>query len=356
MNKNKLIILFVITLVVIIAATISAKLKAPQVSLEKELLFPDFETHINNVNSITIQDHNNSVKLELRENNWVVTNLDGYPALITKVRAALIGLSQLLIVDKKTSDPELYGELGVENIDVADSDSLLLNVIEKSGLAPIKLIIGHPRQSASNQPGIYVRLSDSSQALLVEGRLDISANPVDWINRELFDIPPQAIKRATIVTADGGEFDIHKDKKEQVDFEASDPEFGKQSSAKILINRIATGLEKMRADGVSSAGNFTFAENTINTTYETFDGIIVKVKMEQVDKKFYANFEFAYQLPEDQEVPVTTDDKTSEPSAQQLVEQMNTSLSPWVYQIPDFKYEAMTTTPENIQQLFKVPE
>ncbi len=356
MNKNKLLILFVITLVVIIAATISAKLKAPQVSLEKQLLFPDFETHINNVNSITIQDHNTSVKLELRDNNWVVSNMDGYPALFNRVRAALIGLSQLLVVDKKTTDPELYSELGVENIDVADSGSMLMNIIEKSGQSPVSLIVGHPRQSASNKPGIYVRLSDSDQALLVEGRLDISANPVDWINRELFDIPPQAIKRVTIVATDGSEFSIYKDKEEQADFTASDPNINKQSSAKIIINRIATGLEKMRADGVNSAGNFTFAENTIKTTYETFDGIIIKVKLEQVDKKFYANFEFAYQPPESADVPVTDKGENSEPSPQQLVEQMNSSLSSWVYQIPDYKFEAMTSTPENIQELFKNTE
>lgn len=350
MNKRKLLILFIITLVVIVTAAITAKLRAPQVSLEKQVLFPDFDTHINQVHAITIQGNQKIANLELKGKQWVVTNMDNYPALFNRVRAALIGLSELAIVDKKTTNPDLYHELGVEDPDTKGADSVLFTVNENSGKDTVKLIVGHKRQSASDKPGIYVRLADSKQALLVEGKLDISADPVDWINRKLLNMDHSQIKQVTILSPDGKEFTIKKDKKEQTEFTADNSDVNKESAAKIIISRIGTGLEEIRADGVMSTDNFTFPENSFTTTYKTFDGMVVKVKLTQKDKKSYAHFAFSYE-PDSTTKPAKPAANANEPTPDALAAQMNTALSGWVYQIPDFKFEAMTSTPESVKQL-----
>src|SRR5690554_4141837 len=104
MKNKKLFILAIITLVVILAAGIAAQMRAPQTTVEKELLFPQLAGQINAVNSVTIQSHDGTVSLKQNNGQWVLESSDNYPALFNKIRAMLINLAELRIAEQKTSN------------------------------------------------------------------------------------------------------------------------------------------------------------------------------------------------------------------------------------------------------------
>ncbi len=370
MKNRKLFILAMITLVVIIAAGITAKMRAPQTRVEKELLFPALAEQINAVNAVTIQSHKNTVTLKQHNGQWVLESADNYPALFNKIRATVLSLSELRIAEEKTSNPELYKRLAVEGPE-HEGRSLLITVKDKADQTLASLIVGDPRQSSGSKPGMYVRRPDGQQALLAEGSLQISANQVDWFERSLFNIPPEAVQSVKISYPDGKEIEIYKDTKEEPDFKTRGMNIENESAAKIILKRMSTGLEEMSVDGVLSAQNFTFPENTIITTVQSFDGLQVTVKLAKVEDKAYAYFTFAANpLSPEEQLPDTetsadtestdtaapagaTTAENQQPSPEEIVRMTNEAVGAWVYQIPDFKYEAMTKNPEDLKNPFQ---
>lgn len=355
MKNKKLLILFLITIAVIITAGITARLRAPQSNLEKELLFPNLADKINNIGKVIIKGNRNTVELQEQNNKWTVTKLDNYPANFNKVRAAIINMSQFKIVDEKTDNPDFYSRLGVDNPSSSDSSSLLVTLFNNSNQELVSVIIGQQRQSSSSKPGLYIRKPDQKQALLIEGGLDISANSIDWINRDLMHIPSAQVKNITIQYPDGKIFEINKETKDQPDFNIKGTSGEMPSASKIIINRMATGLEELRADGVKSVNNFTFPDDSITTTVTTFNGMVVTARLAQQSGHTYAHFSFSAAADVTGAMNVqdgSAGGNTDSVNPEELLQKLS-ALSEWVYQIRDFKYEALTSDPESIKNLLQ---
>lgn len=359
MKNRKLIILFLITLAVILAAGITAKIRAPQKSLEKTALFPDLVNHINDVSRIVIKGYDKTVELKQNDKDWVITSSDNYPALFNKVRAVVINMADLKIVDKKTDNPELYSRLGVEGPDVKDTSSLLITLYDNENQIPASLIVGQPRQSSSSQPGLYVRKPDEKTALLVEGTIDITADQKGWFQQSLFDIPKDRVKAVKILFADGSDYEIFKENPAQADFQipGQKEDTSGKSATSIILNRLANGLQEMRADDVKAAENFSFPDDTITTTVTTFDGLVITARLASVNDMTFANFTFNTDPELASRNTGTDNTKTETPSQKsnisEVAQSMNDAMANWVYQIPDYKYEALTTSPDSIKKLMK---
>jgi hypothetical protein len=361
MKNRKLLILSLVTIIVILAASITAKWHAPETTITKEILFPELESRINDIAAITIKGSKNTVDLKQQDELWVLASSDNYPALVNKVRATVINMAELKLLEEKTGNPDMYPRLGVEDPDSNDATSVLVTLKTGTGEKAASIIAGKPRQSAGSKPGLYVRLPDQTNALLVEGMLDVSANDADWFERNLFDIPSGFIKNVAIQYADGNNFEIYKEFKEQPDFQTRGIPI-ESSAVKIILTRIGRSMEEMRADGVKGLGSFSFPEETVTTTATTFDGLIITAKVTKVDNKAYAHFTFAVDPSaqnEENKTAEASEDTTDtlagltadfKPDPVQEAKYLTETLSPWVYQIPDFKYEALTSNPGNLKR------
>ncbi len=348
-NKN-LLILCAITLLVILAAVISSKLHAPSKSVEKVKLFPELANRINDVSRVIVQGNAHTVSLQKKDNQWYLSSADDYPASFEKVRQTVINISLFRLEEEKTDNPEFYARLGVEDPDKEGASSLLVTLSDPANGTLASIIVGNKRQSSSNRPGLYVRKQNESRSLLVEGMLEVSDDDADWFDRQLFDIPAEEIKNVTIQYADGISFKIFRNARGQIDFDIRGRD-KVPSASKIVVNRIATGLEEMRADGVRAAENFNFIpEETVKTTAITFDGLVIESRLAKTDEGTFGQFtarfdESANSEPED-------DGKDVSAGVRDYAQNLNDKLSGWVYRIPEFKYEALTT---NIDDLMRFP-
>lgn len=342
MKKSRLLILAILTVAVAVAAGITAKLRAPKVNVSKELLFPVLAERINDVSRIKIQGDRRFVELEKSGDNWVIVNADNYPALFNKVRQTVISLSQLRVLEKKTENPEFYDRLGVENPLSEDTPALLLTLEDTAGKELASLIVGKPRQSSGSNPGLYVRRPEQPHALLVEGRLDLSAEKRDWFDQNLINIPSGRVSKIRIQHPGNDTVSMYKTGRQQPDFELEGTSANEKSVTRILLNRIATGLEELRADDVRAADKFKFPEDTTVTTVTTFDGLIVNVRLAEVDDSHYARFSFSTKGNTEPESGVVGESR-----------HLNERLSDWVYVIPEFKFDDLTMSMQDINKPFQ---
>ncbi len=340
MKGQKLWVFSTITIIVIIAAALFANYRAPQTEIVEEILFPGLADKINDVARLEISSNDeHEVILQKQDGQWLLESADNYPAIVDKIKNTVVSLAELKILATKTDNPKLYPELGVEGPDVKNTSSLLLTLKDKSGNELASLIIGKPRKSSAGQirPNLYVRKPDAKNALLVEGYLQVKAENSDWYERNIMHIPATRIQEIHILKPAGNQLQLGKTAIGETDFSMTE---GNTSAPSVLLNKLATFFEDMRADGVHAVDNFEFPEaTTTTTTFKTFNGLLITVKSTDQDGKAFAHFSFTTAAP----LAETTDEKpdTGKISVEEESRLWNGFLSNWVYEIPDFKFETL---------------
>lgn len=339
MFKNKLIVMSLITVCVIIAATIFVKLRAPQSEKDKPPFFPELSEKIASVNHISIRGYADSINLSRINDTWFIDEFDAYPALPEKVKSAVLGVADLKINAAKTSLPRLYHRLGVEGPDVEDTTSLLLSLEDAEKNKLVDVIIGKPRRSSASQssPGLYIRNIDNEQSYLVDGVMDISAVKTDWIERTIFDIPAEAIKSVHIAHADGDTFTLFKNEKGQGQFELQDLPPGKKLASELIIKRFGSILSDMQISGARSQAKVQPQGKIIHAKVVTFEGIIANITAFEVDDIAYASFEFRY----DDSLLINDEAKNKVEDVKAFIANLNARTLNWWFEIPGFKYDIL---------------
>jgi hypothetical protein len=90
----------------------------------------------------------------------------------SRLRGLLAGLTELRLTEQRTSDPAMFGRLGVDDPNSATSTANLLRVLDASQKPVLSVIVGHRRvRSQANAPEeVYVRRPDENRSWLAEGK------------------------------------------------------------------------------------------------------------------------------------------------------------------------------------------
>lgn len=372
MKKSTFLTLTVVTVVVIIAAAIIVYQRAPQTELDKAILFPELMPNINDVARVEVRTRNAGVTLTQQGDGWVIENSGGYPALFEKVKASIVGMAQLRVLEGKTRNPSLYSRLGVKDVDDEDSKSILITLKDREGKIMGSIIVGKDRltRTGTGPPALYVRKADTPQALLVEGDLDIDATVTSWLNPDIVDIASGRVREVTVEHPDGNQVTISRASTDEKDYTLTDIPDGMKLKSQVALNSLATALEEFRLDDVDARSNLPPASESVVTTVMTFDGFIATITTRDVDTKSYSTFEFAFDesaVPaiEADDVPASEGDISAAPKGpgkntevpneektrhrlkskeevEQEVATLNEVLSDWAFVIPEFKIAILT--------------
>ncbi len=347
MINNKLIALSLITITVIVAATIFANLRAPQSDKQKASFFPELTKQIESVNYISIKGYNDSINLTRKNDIWGIDEFDGYPALPEKIKSAVLGAADLKINAPKTALPRLYHRLGVEGPEVEDTASLLLTLSDSNQNKIIEVIVGKPRlsSSAKNTSGLYVREPEKEKSYLVDGILDISAIKTDWIKRSLFDIPAEAVKSVSVTHADEDMYVLFKNEKGQEKFELKNMPIGKELASELIINRFGTILQDLQISGAKSKETLNGEKNNIQVKIITFEGIIGNVISLKYNDVAYASFKFSY---DEEIVKNNNEEEVKNEDIKTFIANLNSNIENWWFEIPEFKYDIIKTRSNKI--------
>ena len=354
MKSNKLQLLAVITLVALLAAFYMSKHRAPTTSLETQTLFPGLLEQVNEIKAIELAKHDRQLNLAEVGKTWVISDADNYPADFGRIKSTLLELAELEILAEKTSNPERYERLGVEDPLNDGATSLLLSVKNEAGDTLASLIVGNTRHSkaAQDRAGLYVRLPEQEQALLVEGKLDVSANVADWFTRELFSIESARIKQVEITHKDGSSVVLSREQDIDELTLINIPE-GREAQSEVIITRMGTILEDVFVDSVIKADKLDAAEQTL-AQVETFDGLQVNITSAQLEETSYSSFEFA--AKPGASAGENSEGEDSEPGPAEVAADLNQRLQGWAFAIPDFKFELFTRDLDSLTKAIEAKE
>ena len=124
------------------------------------------------------------------DKGWVVDSRDGYEANKAAVRILFDNLAEAKLVEAKTSNPDNYAKLGVEDIDNTKAQGILFSV---AGLQEsTDIIFGNDGSSGKNTQ--YVRRKGEAQSWLINKKLKLNTDVTEWLQKDILDIPPERIK------------------------------------------------------------------------------------------------------------------------------------------------------------------
>ena len=153
-------------------------------------VFPALLEQVNSVDRIRVTGNEGAFTLARDGDRWVVEEKERYAADPDRVHKLLLGAAGMKRVEPKTSNPELYPKLWLEDPSGEDAKSVGFVLENASGTALADWVLGdrRPSKSDASRTELFIRVADNPMAWLVEGSVPadrrLSAGLTAW-SREL---------------------------------------------------------------------------------------------------------------------------------------------------------------------------
>ena len=146
-------------------------------------------------------------KLTVKAENqaWILAEKAGYPVDPAKVRALVLGLANLQLVEAKTANPQRLERLDLQEPTAEGSASRMVELMGGDGASLAAAVVGKasPSLYGGGRGGVYVRRAADNQAWLAAGELDVPSDAMTMIDTELVDMPLDQVARVILRTSDG---------------------------------------------------------------------------------------------------------------------------------------------------------
>ena len=396
MKAKTLGILAAITIIVIGIAVFLNQATTKPLSQGRGLVFPELMAKINEVTEFTIESTGETVTLVLQENRWGVKEKNQYPAALDKVKSALVGISELRFREPKTTNPDLYGKLGLQDQTKEDSRATLFTIRTHQNQEAAKLLIGDQRPAKGNPSlsEIYVRKPDDTQTWLVTGKLPLERTVTEWLDQDILTLEGSRVRHVRVMHPSGESLTVQKTSPDALDFQLADLPKGYKVQSQFNVNNIVNSLSTLTLDDVKKEEAMESVENAgVKAVLETFDGLKVTLqafaegekvygkiaaefdpslvykveepesKVEKEDQSQDKKTETAMAEPSTEEKSAVTgeakdqDQKTSEPARPKIkpadevreeVTAMNKKFEGWIFELPKFKVDNFSKKKEDL--------
>jgi hypothetical protein len=236
-------------------------------------LVPDLEAALGDVDRVTIARAGGETvaTLEKRPESWVVADKHGYVADAAKLRQALTALAEARVLEQKTSNPELYGRLGVEDTAAPTATGISV-ALSAPGRELPTVILGNAEGARYR----YARRAGEVQSYLVDRNPDVPRAAAQWLDSVIVDVRSERVREVTITHADGEVVRLSKASPELANFEVADVPEGRELSYPGVANVVGNALRELNLEDVEPAAEGAAEEPTV-VEYRTFDGLVVRI-------------------------------------------------------------------------------
>jgi len=285
-----------------------------------KLMFPGLASQLQNAAEVQVVHQGQTTVIRKNGAVWGLADRGGYPVEPAKLRGMLTALTELRLVEPRTSDPSEYARLGLRDPALKTATSNLLRVVDAQGKPIAELIVGHRRVlTEGNVPDeVFVRRPGEAQTWLAQGSLTVDADPQLWLRRDILNIDHSRIADLT-VQRDGA----------TLAFKAKDGKLAMTQPAQhnpldnYKLDDLARGLELLSCEDVQPTAP-TAADAIGQSVFTTTNGLAVTVKLFKGGKDVLARFEVA-----------------GDGAAKHEAGTLNARISPWTYRIGAWKETAL---------------
>jgi uncharacterized protein DUF4340 len=179
-------------------------------------VFPGLAGELNSVTAVSLQKGSATASVTLHKSGdiWTVAERADYPADLGKLRQLLISLGDAKIIEEKTSDPQHFAGIGV---DEPGAGATGVEVTVTTAKDKRSLIVGK-----SVGGGNFVRKPNATQSYSVEPAISADADPHYWIDAHLLNIANSQIQAIDVKPAGGQSYAIHRSKPADVAVKPND--------------------------------------------------------------------------------------------------------------------------------------
>ncbi|MFI4884310.1 MAG: DUF4340 domain-containing protein [Steroidobacterales bacterium] len=318
MTTRRVTFLFAIGIVVIaLAAWVSTRSQGGQDPIAGTHVLPGLAGAVNEVTQIRITKADGTrVTLERNATDWVVGER-GYPADSGKLRKLLLDLGALKAVERKTSLARNYKVLGVDDVTSSKATGARIDIVSPG--KTWSLIVGNSMDGND----CYVRAVDSAQSLLASPLVLVDADPKQWLEPAILDIAQSRVSGVDEQPAKGPGFSVARAKKTQADFTVHGIPRGRELSGANAADSMGSALSSLTLTDVRKTTSPPKGTDLSHAVFKTFDGVEVNVSGYKQASNGYID------------VSAQAIDK----SAASEVQQINSRVQGWEYQIPDYRYD-----------------
>jgi hypothetical protein len=363
MSARRLLILAILAVLVIAGALwLASQRNLPRSVTAQSPVLPALEGSINEVTELHVvaAGDKSMVTLKRDEKFWRVMERDGYPADAGKLRKLLIDLGDLAVVEEKTSNPESYAKLGVEDLTAPTASGVRLDLL---GLEkPVSLIVG----KSAGGDSAYVRVAGSAPSLQAKPQLSVEREAKNWLERSIFDIAPEKVQEVRLNLLRAASYTITRAKQGDADFTVPALPKGKTLSSPTAANPVGSALSGLSLDDVHRApASEDWTKDVQRAEYRLFDGTIITVNGRKDGDKNLIRLAVAFDDAQHQrfaastraaptEKPAAATRNTATPTpaepakAAPTVEELRANAAStaarvegWVYEIPAYKFETI---------------
>lgn len=238
-----------------------------------KLMFPGLTNRLDKTAKIEIIHQGKPLVIERSGESWGLADRHLYPVQETKLRGMLTGLTELRLVEPRTSDPAQYPILGVENPTAKDTTgtSDLLRLVDRAGKPIAAVIVGHRRvhTQGSVPDQVYVRRPGARQSWLADGNLQVDADPQVWLDRDIMNIDHAQVMRVVSTRGDSQVELVHSKDRLVVRSPAQHPKLDAYK-----LENVARALELLTFEDVRKADD-RLGTPIGHSVFTTSDGMTV---------------------------------------------------------------------------------
>lgn len=331
MNNKGLIGLLAVTLVaVVIAVAVSRGGGGVRNDpLAGTRVLPDVAQHLDSVARIAFVRGAARATLVRHGDLWTVEEKGNYPADAAKVHQTVLGLGDLALVEPKTAKADLYPRLELEDADKKDAKSTLVTASDEKGQLLGEIITGKRKvdELGGGNDGIYVRKPGNAQSWLARGTLDVTGDPVQWLDKKLMDLPADQVKSVALTGTDGATLAFARDKAGDPLALGAPPPAGKKLKADNPLDEPAAALAGLELADVRPVKGVDVPKDGIVTArFEALDGLVVTVTLFNLDGTDWTRI-----------------DATGTGDAQKRAADLKAKFDPWLFNLSSFKTKLLQT-------------
>lgn len=294
-------------------------------------LLPGLKSRANEVEQVRISRSAGEESVTIRRDGgaWVVSDRDDYPADVGKLRQLIIALADASIVEEKTSNPEQYEKLGVD--DPAEGGDGARVFAGGEGFS-YEVILGDSAQRDFR----YARLPDQATSYLIDKNPTVPDSVGDWLLPDIVDISAERVRKVSILHADGDSIVIEKGARDLTDFAVLDVPEDRELSYATVGNGVAGALSQLKLDDVRARRDAAAATTTV---FETWDGLEITAAVTSDEGASWVAFAIGT-VPVVPSAEATADDAAGagEPAkVDDEANELNERLSAWQFRLPDYK-------------------
>jgi len=311
-------------------------------------MFPSLKAEMGNVTAIQIETKAASFNVTRNaEGRWIVPDKGNYPADANTVLKTILGLSELNLVEQRTSRADWHEKLGVA-LPKAGGTGTLVTMKNAKGEVLASVIVGGAVEgaSAAGKQAVYVRHAAQPQTYVARGNFAPPTEEAQWLDKTFIDLARTRVKTATVQPFKGRPYSVTREKPSDENFRIVEAiPAGRILRTENEPNAIGNALIGMSFDDVKPQTGMDLT-SAVKSTFTTFDGLTLTLSLIEQDRDFWLTVNAAH----DASVVPPTDEKASglKPDVAKEAKDINGTVSGWAYKAPRYKGVLLSTPMEDL--------